>query len=153
MAYELERDFEKPLSKVLEQGDVVESGPFAGFEVLHVYTRAQAFADGVLVDVSAVAKEAGIKYPVALTRAVWADYVEVPKGLEGLQDVKGRLWDVLWMFCRAVANAERDGAMITFQLYVQMKRGIRPKLVTLKAIVGPGDDPGPVITIMKPDES
>ena len=30
-------------------------------EVIHVYTRAQALADGVLVDVSPLAREAGFK--------------------------------------------------------------------------------------------
>ena len=47
-------------------------------DLLYAYTRAQALADGVLVDVTTTAQEAGIKYPVALTRAVWCRYVEVP---------------------------------------------------------------------------
>src|SRR6185437_8267129 len=44
-------------------------------EVIYSYTRAQAIADGVLVDVSETAKEAGFKYPVALTRMVFDAYV------------------------------------------------------------------------------
>ena len=39
-------------------------------EVISSYSRAQAIEDGVLVDVSTVAKEAGIKFPVAMTAAV-----------------------------------------------------------------------------------
>jgi hypothetical protein len=35
----------------------------------------------VLIDVSAVAREAGIRYPVALTRAVWERCVAVPPGV------------------------------------------------------------------------
>ena len=35
--------------------------------VISSYTRAEAIEDGVLVDVSKVAREAGIKYPVAVT--------------------------------------------------------------------------------------
>ena len=35
--------------------------------VIYSYTRKQAIEDGVLVDITDVAKEAGIKYPVAIT--------------------------------------------------------------------------------------
>ena len=34
----------------MKPDDTVEFGPWAGFEVIHVYTRAQALADGVLVE-------------------------------------------------------------------------------------------------------
>jgi hypothetical protein len=40
---------------------------FEEADLIHRYTRAQAIADGVLIDVSAVARKAGITYPVALT--------------------------------------------------------------------------------------
>ena len=39
--------------------------------VISAYTRAQAIADGVLVDVSEMAREAGLKHPTALTATVW----------------------------------------------------------------------------------
>jgi hypothetical protein len=115
-------------------------------EPIYTYTRAQAIEDGVLVDVSETAREAGLKYPVAMTRAVWCDYVEIPEGVKG-QDEKGRLWDILWMLRVAVG---RGGSEIRYQLLVRQKGGLRR--VTLKAICGPGDDASPVITIMKPEE-
>ena len=40
-----------------------------------------------------VAREAGLKFPVYLTRAVWESYVTVPDGVR-CQDEKGRLWDI-----------------------------------------------------------
>ena len=43
--------------------------------VVHTYTRAEALADGVLVDAGLLAKEAGFRWPVALTAAAWADSV------------------------------------------------------------------------------
>lgn len=43
-----------------------------GFEVIHAYTRAQAIEDGVLVDLSDLAREAGFRFPVAVTLGVWA---------------------------------------------------------------------------------
>ena len=44
-------------------------------EVIHRYTRAQALADGVLVDVTDAAREAGFRTPVAMTIAVWSKAV------------------------------------------------------------------------------
>ena len=52
-------------------------------EVISAYTRAQAIEDGILVDVSETAREAGIRYPVALTRAVWESCVTVPVNGKG----------------------------------------------------------------------
>jgi hypothetical protein len=43
----------------------------------------------VLIDARATAKEAGIRYPVALTRAVWERCVAVPPGVV-CQDEAGR---------------------------------------------------------------
>ncbi len=62
--------------------------------LVHRYTRADAIRDGVLIDVTATAREAGFKFPVALTAAVWAKCVAVPSGVL-CQDEAGRLWDVL----------------------------------------------------------
>ena len=123
-------------------------------EVISSYTRTQAIDDGILVDVSHTAQEAGFSFPVALTRAAWSDCVEWSEAdskRQTYQDESGRLWDVLWMASRA---ARRGGQEIRFQLYRVPRggRGMRPRLVTLKAICGPGDDGEPVITIMLPGE-
>ena len=117
--------------------------------VIFSYSRAQAIADGVLIDVSEMAQEAGIKYPTAVTSAVWHDYVEVPEGVEG-QDERGRLWDVLTMFCFA-ARQGRRGTELVYDLLVR-NDNTSPQPVSLKAICGPGDTPEPVLTIMMPDE-
>ena len=45
-------------------------------DLIHSYSRAEAIADGVLVDVTKPASEAGFKVPVTITRAAWADCVE-----------------------------------------------------------------------------
>ena len=119
--------------------------------VISVYTRTQALADGVLVDVTDTAREAGFVFPVALTHAVWEDCVgwsaEDTKRKGGPQDEMGRLWDVLWM---AKLAARKGGERILFQLYRVPRegRGVRAKLVTLAAHCGQGDDGEPVVTIM-----
>lgn len=119
--------------------------------LIFVYTRKQAIADGVLIDATETAKEAGLKYPTAITAAAWAKFVVVPDGVN-CQDESGRLWDIVWMLRFAIASQRIDGPMINFQLYVKNDEDQPPQLVTLKAIVGPGDDPNPVLTIMLPHE-
>lgn len=52
-------------------------------DIIHQYSRAMAIADGVLVDVSEMAREAGYKYPVAMTDTVWNKCVAVPPELKG----------------------------------------------------------------------
>ena len=64
--------------------------------VIYKYTRSQAVADGFQIEVTKTAQEAGIKFPMFLTRAVWENYVAVPPDVTG-QDEAGRLWDVVWM--------------------------------------------------------
>lgn len=118
--------------------------------VIHAYSRKEALADGVLVDVSDMAAEAGFKYPVALTRAVWERYVEVPRGVEG-QDESGRLWDILWMTRFAIKTSPPCQNPLPVLLSVRNDNA-GPKRVKLKAIIGPGDSLEPVITIMLPDE-
>jgi hypothetical protein len=125
--------------------------PWEGWNVIHVYTREQAIADGVLVDVSYMGRQVGIRIPVAVTQAVWAEYVAVPEGVS-CQDEQGRLWDILWMFRFEAANPKnRENEMMLFTLRVR-NDNTSPKEVTLKAICGPGDDGKPVLTILKPDE-
>jgi hypothetical protein len=120
-------------------------------KIISTYTRAEALEDGTLRDVTARAKEAGIQIPVALTRAVWNEYVALtPAALQARNDIEGRLWDVLWMF-RCAALREPNEEEIRFQLYVVTER-IKPSLVTLKATCHSGDDGEPVITILLPDE-
>ena len=130
--------------------------PYFG-EVIYSYTRAQAIEDGVLVDVSKTAREAGFQVPVALTRAVWSDCVEWPTALNesrGYQDESGRLWDVLWMAFMGIKTAKRGGRELRYSLFRVERDGtaILPREVTLKLHSGPGDNGEHVITIMQPEE-
>ena len=121
-------------------------------EVIYAYTRAQAVADGVQVEVTKTAQEAGIKFPMFLTRAVFDKYVAVPEGVTG-QDETGRLWDVVWMTRFAIIRARPGVQRIPVAPYVRNDNH-RPRLVKLIATCGPLDidDPQPAITVMMPDE-
>jgi hypothetical protein len=124
---------------------------FDDAEVIHAYTRADAIRDGVLIDVSATAREAGFRWPVALTCAAWERCVAVPPRV-ACQDEAGRLWDVLWMLRCAVARQD-GGPVVPFALHVRNdNREGTPPLVRLKAVSAPGDQGEPVITVMLPEE-
>lgn len=125
-------------------------------EPISTYTRAQALDDGMLVDVTEMAREAGFRLPVALTRAAFEDCVtwtDEDSKRQTYQDERGRLWDVLWMASIA-ARRNAGGDCCRFQLYRVPRggRGVRPRLVTLEMHIGGGDDGEPVITIMQHGE-
>jgi len=119
--------------------------------VIYAYTRSQAVADGVQVEVTKTAKEAGISFPVFLTRTVFDAYVAVPPDVQG-QDEAGRLWDIVWMLRFAILRSH-GGDRVPVALYVR-NDNTRAKLVKLIAQCGPldMDDPQPAITVMMPDE-
>ena len=120
--------------------------------VIYSHTRKQAVADGFQVEVSQTAREAGIMFPVFITRSVFDSFVAVPPGVTG-QDEAGRLWDVLWMLRFAIRKARPGADRLPFALYVRNDNH-RPRLVKLVATCGPLDidDPKPAITVMMPDE-
>ncbi len=126
--------------------------------VIHAYTRAEALADGVLVDVTPTTKEAGFKVQTADTASVFNDCIawteEDAKQSRTYQDQAGRLWDVL---CLAAAKARslrgRHQNQLLHELHVVPRPGHdHPRLRTLKLIIGPGDNAEPVATIMLPRE-
>jgi len=117
--------------------------PTSHLALLHAYTRAQAVADGVQVEVTKTAQEAGIRFPMFLTRAVFDAYVAVPPNVAGQDDhdsrseqpiwgihlvagegsQPGRLWDIIWMTRFAILR-HRGGVSVPasrlpFALYVR----------------------------------
>ena len=120
--------------------------------IIYAYTRAQALADGVLVDTTSLANEAGFVFPVALTETLYLSYIVPALDLvaEG-QSIQGRLWDLLYVLRFAIAKA-RDADTVLFTVLFLMSRGATPVPIDLKAICGPGDDGEQVLTIMLPNE-
>jgi|GEM_PF-2679796 len=73
-----------------------KQNPFDGFNVITMYTRAQAIADGVLHDVTDTAKKCGFRIPVAITDTIWSRWIAAsPVQQEYGQSTEARLWDVL----------------------------------------------------------
>ena len=114
-------------------------------ELITSYSRAQALADGVLVDVSERAKRAGIRYPTACTHGVWALIDCLPESttdtLAGIvRDV--RLDEVLRVLLAAIRAARGTTDRVMFAALG----------ANLWAQCGPGDTAAPVITIMREGE-
>jgi len=120
--------------------------------VIFSYTRTQALEDGVLVDVTPTAREAGFRYPVAVTQAVWRQIITPDEESRALgQSEEGRLWDVLWMLKYAIRLTRGPVDTLTYDLLV-VQDGARAAPATLKAVCGPDDDGSPCVTIMLPEE-
>lgn len=145
---------------------------------IYAYTRAQAIADGVLVDLSEAIKPMPFKYPVAMTRAAYAATIEAggqwvtesqpdrktdhvcvldTGALEVLklpngQDVAGRIHDVFHLLLHAIDCTPGPASRVKFSVLVDKHGNGRHSRVDLCSVCGPGDDAAPVITIMLPDE-
>ena len=130
---------------------------FGGNNVIFVYTRAQAIADGVLHDVTNTAKDCGFRIPVAVTDTIWRRWVEVdskPELLEVGQTTEARLRDllmVLWFRIRKLPkDAKTDRLVFKVRFLVDAEKETVEEAV-LTADCGPGDEGEPVITVLLPE--
>lgn len=137
-------------------------------EVISSYSRAQAIEDGVLADVSELAREAGIKFPVAVSQGVmkvlapWDDGREgdfnKPKegqALYGLgQSFQGRAWDMLQILLYEIRRGHGGDRVDFAPLFLMSHKWTQDKPMPVKmyALCGPGDNAEPVITVMLPEE-
>ena len=130
-------------------------------EPIYSYSRAQAIADGVLVDVTGTARQVGFRYPVAITAALYERLLPSQHeiGQEFARPEEGRdarLWKLLWLVVLHIRFMERDTDRIQFQVTLQE---IEPKTGALQevdlrlwAVCGPGDQGEPVVTVGFPED-
>ena len=134
-------------------------------ELIFSYTTKEAVKDGSLMKIEgAMPSDAGIKFPVYLTSAVYDRYVKVPDELPGQQEM-GRLWDLLYMFTWEARKTE--GNTLQYKFFCQFPKTVKildneiqvknsPLMheITLKAVITAQDidDPSPAIFIMLPNE-
>lgn len=116
-------------------------------EIIFKYTRKQALEDGVLVDLSELAREAGIKFPVAVTQGVFNILSDTRS--PG-QDLAGRTWDMFMILRFEAKNSTGDEVHFAPLFVMDEEKSAVPFPMWAKC--GPGDEGEPVITIMLPDE-
>jgi hypothetical protein len=119
------------------------SNLFDDADVIYQYSRKQAIEDGVLVDISEMAREAGIKFPVAVTRSVFAVLEDTSAPA---QDFQGRAWDMLMIFRVEARSCDSDE--IHFAPLFTTAGSKKPGPVPMWAKCGPGDEGEPVVTIL-----
>ena len=128
---------------------------FWGFPV-SVYTRAQALADGVLVDLTPHAQPYGFKIPLACTEAVWLSIqwnqaIEARKRNATGQSTEGRLHDVLTlarMAAQGAAHANESVAEFEVLMVPGVGQETAPRVQLLRLVVSGGDSGEPVLTLM-----
>ncbi len=122
-------------------------------DVISSYSRAQAIADGVLVDATcgdfADVTRQHYKVPVAMTAAVFAIIERAVKNPRWLNDYRGVWHDICWMSKRG-AISRPDPSTVIFQVIITGAG--RSKYHTLKEVAGPGDAGELVVTFMLPHE-
>jgi len=119
---------------------------FTEEDVIHRYTRAEALADGELVEVP-FAAEFGVRVHAAMTRAL---YAEIVRGADDTDSFGGRSVTMLRCY-RQAAQAFMDEAQCSFHFHVG--RGPRKRTLKCWGVVGPGDNAEPVLTFMLEGES
>ena len=113
-------------------------------ETIFAYTRKQAIADGVLVDLSQFPElKQTWKWNVACTDTVW-NLIDAAIRNDG-KDLAGVLWDLTNMM-RFAARRTPETDSILFRVIIGRTTH------QLKLHVGPGDCGEPVITVMLPNE-
>jgi len=117
-------------------------------DIIFAYTRQDAIDDGVFVDVSEMAKEAGVKMPVAVSRNLYDTYIN-PDPMPSGQDEKGRLWDLLSMFVFGVRAGKADGNFMTFTVRFGRKN---VEVWSVCEAQSP-TDPSPAINIFLPEDN
>lgn len=121
-------------------------------DIIYSYTRAQALADGVLIDVSDLAREAGFKLPVAVSDSLYHGYLTPPLDFaKAGHSLEGRLWDTLSVLRYAIKSSPATDRL-PFSVLFQMVLDAAPVAVDLLAVCGPDDSGAPVITIMLPSD-
>lgn len=79
------------------------------------------YREGVLLDVSAVARGVGIRFPTTLPRADRERCVAVPSGVV-CQDEAGRLWGAVYML-RLASRRSNGGVEVCFGVILRKFRG------------------------------
>ena len=139
---------QKP-EKINPTADFGPGHPFTGTDIISAYTRAQAIADGVLVDVTPIAYEIGWRYPVAVTHGVWMAVIDYhlddrKNGADPALRWNERLRELLHLAATWVALAEEKAGDVIHFAMTRSDRATRE----LWAKCGPGDHAEPVVTIM-----
>lgn len=118
------------------------------------YTRTQALADGLLIDISDDAQGAYFRCPMAVSAPLFYNYCSPPYNLLAHgQSLSGRIRDMLAHLITAI-HANPTARQLTFTVPFVMLPGNQPvpTPVQITARLDSGDDGTPVITLSLPED-
>ena len=124
---------------------------------IYHYSRSQAIKDGVLFDVTDMAKSVGIKWHVAVTSAVLVNYIiwtDDDRRRQGLQDTTDRLGHIVFTLHWTMEKADKYADVIFFELDILPRDGVSyaVKCTKLKAVISADNHFETIIIIMLPNE-
>lgn len=96
--------------------------------IIFAYTREDGIADGTFVDLTKLAKDLGdpslcpFKINVTCTNRVFDELIGLPDNYQGYQDVKGRLWDVMYMTVQAIRKSLNDSRCTVKMVVKKIKK-------------------------------
>lgn len=129
--------------------DASEKAQFDRGNLIFQYTRKQAIADGVLIDLSSSFPSDSRLFTRSLccTHSVWL-LIETAAECDQVE-VGMYVWDLCWM-CFMAVNAVKESHCSEVDFNVCLPIGTPEK--QLKLVCSPGDEGEPVLTIMLPGE-
>ena len=131
-----------------------DRGPWFDGQVFRI-TRQQLLAEGALLDISAIAREAGLVFSTAITAGLWAAYGDARTAGESPRFVLVLCW-MLRFAIRDLIPARRFkdpfSETLFFGIFVQERATGQFRLAEVKAVCDPGDNLEPVITLLLPEE-
>ena len=112
-------------------------------------TRSKAIRDGLLLDISPVARSAFIEVPMAISPGLWRALADdAPLRLED-----PRLLSLCWtLLLTIVTTTATRQEFLPFCHTLWWEAQILDRRVKLKLITHAGDGPGPVMTVLEHDE-
>lgn len=137
----------------LDLDEEPEPEPQDEWKVISTYTPTDALNDGLYVDVSETADDAGFRWPVVVTRTVHNTIEGIPKS-QSHQDYDGRLWDLLNVL-RYTLKKTDSGFLepVNFNMIMHHKRnGHVKKWLTLKVVGQLKENGDPMLVVMHPEE-
>lgn len=120
---------------------------FTEDDLIHVYTRAQAIEDGFLVALNQWLTVKETRFPMAATAAVFGIIQRACENPRASNDYQGVIWDIAWM-----SRCYHPKGQETWIFPVTITGAGRQRLFRFKAMIHPGDEGEPVITISLPEE-
>jgi hypothetical protein len=137
---------EEVTSRELAVMDAPEQRP------VQLLNREEAIEAGILVDVSSIAEQVGLRLSVGISKPLWELGITASHQLAD-EDCQGRVRDVLLALRLHVEQAEITAPWIKFPALLSLPPETQPQVCTLVAIAHKDSTAPYALTVMLPEET